>query len=152
MCSGSTAYVLSRNIVPLSDRLPWRDEECDAVVAILEPEFLTDTLADELASSLVALNTDWVETLGKNAESLHDLIDRRSVVLGRQNEVGEGNPMTGWHEELGTSEEMADFIRLGGLGLTENKLVIVVGSERGAARFITKLKSVLLQANRLDAS
>jgi hypothetical protein len=40
-----------------------------------------------------------------------------------------------------------DYIRLGGLGATDNKLVVVIGSERSASLFSAKLKSVLLRTN-----
>ena len=73
-----TIYLISDNEVPSLDQLPWSDEQCDAFVAILESAHLTHELARDIASGLVGVRTDWIETMGNGAEFLHDLIDRCS--------------------------------------------------------------------------
>jgi hypothetical protein len=60
---------------------------------------------------------------------LHDAIDRASVAAGRQRAVGDGSPMTSWHEEEQSAEEMAEVAALC-FGGHERVLVLVVGDER----------------------
>ena len=89
---------------------------------------------------LVALNNDWIETLGPGSETLHDHIDQASVDVGRQTAIGDGFPMTGWDEELVRSDEMAEYITRGGHGASEYKLVLVIGSKKHSIRFAEQMK------------
>ncbi len=136
---GSTTYFVSGCEIPGSRELPWLDEECDAFVAILEPGRLKTGLADDIAVRLVRLRTDWVETMGGRSEFLHDHIDNWSVAIGRQVKVGDGSPMTAWHEDIASMEGMTDYIGLGGLGASDNKLVVVVGPDDSASLFASSL-------------
>ena len=68
-----TIHLISDNEVPSLDQLRWSDEQCDAFVAILESAHLTHELARDIASGLVGVRTDWIETMGNSAELLHDL-------------------------------------------------------------------------------
>jgi hypothetical protein len=126
-------YFISHLKVPSPEKLPWRKRECDAFVAILAPELLTDELAVEVSASLVRLCTDWVETMGGRSEYLHDMVDIASVEAAMQAHVGDGNPMTAWHDDMRDVQAMSEYLRSGGLGATDNKLVVVVGSEEATA-------------------
>lgn len=107
------------------DDLPWGNEEFDAFVVVLDPSALGESGA--VFRTLVALNVDWVETLGPGAETLHDQIDAASVAIGRQTAVGDGSPMTAWHEDLIEMDQVVEYVRGGGHGASERKLVLVVG-------------------------
>ncbi|HUA20269.1 MAG TPA: hypothetical protein VMU80_16200 [Bryobacteraceae bacterium] len=128
-----THYVVVERRAPVTDELPWKGEECDAFVIVLDGNLLSNELAAEIAEGLVQLPVDWIETMGDRCEYLHDLIDEVSVSIGRQGKVGEGDPMTAWHEEFSDEEEMVSYIRMGGHGAAEKKIVVVVGPEHRAA-------------------
>jgi hypothetical protein len=136
---GSITCVVASQDVPRRDQLPWQDAECDAFVAILADGLLTDQVTKAVSTSLVELPTDWIETMGSRAEFLHDRIDDASVAVGRQNRVGEGSPMTAWHEDLADINAMIEYVRLGGLGASNNKLVVVIGPEAASQQFADRL-------------
>lgn len=92
--SGSTTYFIAGRKVPRRDQLPWRGSECDAFVAILADELLTEEVTEAVSEGLVELPTDWIETMGNRSEYFHDRIDDASVAVGRQARVGQGSPMT----------------------------------------------------------
>jgi hypothetical protein len=127
--AGPMTYVVSRLKIPSPDELPWGGEECDAFVAVLAAELLTDELAGKISSSLVRLRTGWVETMGERSEYVHDLVDNASVEAGRQARVGDGNPMTAWHDDMHDVNAMIEYVRIGGQGATGNKLVVVIAGE-----------------------
>jgi len=135
----STTYCICRGQVPTTYQLPWGDEECDAFVAILDPQMLNAVLAAQLAKGLVDLDTDWVETMGKKSEYLHDTVDLASVAAGRQTKVGDGSPMTVWDDDMTDFEAMVDYVQLGGQGAFDNKLVIVVGPKSAAVAFADRI-------------
>ena len=116
-----TQYVVVEGRAPVTDDPPWKGEECDAFVVVLDGESLSERLADEIAEGLVRLPVDWVETMGARCEFLHDRIDEASVLIGRQRKVGDGNPMTAWHERLSETNEMTSYIRMGGHGGNEKE-------------------------------
>lgn len=68
-----------------------------------------------------------MEVFGKESESVHDAIDLASVRVGRQKDVGDGDPMTTWQEES-SSAEIASYIWTGGQGDSARKLLVLVGS------------------------
>ena len=119
--------------VPGLDRLPWSRQECDAFVIVLDEESLSNDLAAEICGRLVQLPVDWIETMGARCEYLHDRIDEASVTMGRQAKVGDGNPMTAWHEWLSDTDDMISYIRSGGHGSAERKIVVVVGPKHSSA-------------------
>jgi len=121
-----TAYLVTERKAPTIDQLPWNVEESDAFVVVLDGELLSDELAAEIAESLVKLPVDWIEIIGPRTEYLHDLIDEASVAIGRQPKVGDGNPMTAWHQ-FSDLYETVSYLRVGGLGATERKIVVVIG-------------------------
>jgi len=100
-------------------------------------------LAPMIAEDLVRLPTDWIDIMGTGSEWLHDVIDRAAVAIGRQDRVGDGIPMTAWHDDLRDMAAMIDFLRLGGLGGTDHKLVVVVGDAPSTVGFADGLSSSL---------
>ena len=148
IAAGPTTYLVSDQEVPRRNQLPWRGEECDAFVAILDAGRLTDQLAEKVSFGLLGLRIDWVETMGRRSEFLHDCVDKASMAVGRQIEIGDGRPMTAWHEGLADIEPMIEYIRLGGQGASEYKLVLVIGPEHSAAAFADRLRPVLRRENR----
>jgi hypothetical protein len=122
--------------------LPWGGERCDVLVAIVDQSKFSKEVADRIATELVQMNIDWADTMGAGAELLHDFIDECSVAAGLQLMVGDGIPMTAWHEEMGVAE-MAEFVARGGMGGYERKLVVVVGADEVVARFVDEVEAVL---------
>ncbi len=55
---------------------------------------------------LVRKNCSWIITFGARAQHWHDRADQISVDTGRQEKVGDGNPMTAWFDEVATVDEM----------------------------------------------
>ena len=107
--------------------LPWRGEPFDCVVFLGDPG-RAQAVRAELSAELTRANVDWVQAAGSGAEELHDAIDRASVAVGRQQAVGDGSPMTSWHEEALTGEAMAD-LAAHCFGVCKRVLVLVVGHD-----------------------
>lgn len=121
--------------------LPWGDERFDVFLIALDGAD-TDEKTRGAITQLVKLNNDWIETFGETAEQLHDQIDEASVTCGRQRAVGDGSPMTAWHDALTASSEVIDYIRRGGHGSCDYKLIALVGTDR-VSSFIRDLKKQL---------
>lgn len=88
------------------------DIEFDCVVCDLlgvEPAEYASVL-EELCRTRV----DWVATCGPLAEAWHDAIDEASVRVGRQSKVGDGSPMSAWHDDATSFEQMAEVARFVG--------------------------------------
>jgi len=105
--------------------LPWGTAMFDCAVLLIERNY--DKIA-ELCREVAQANTDWIAVAGQTSEEVHDLIDQASVTVGRQKAVGDGSPMTSWHEEALTVDQMAE-IAAGLLGGQQFVLVVIVGSE-----------------------
>ncbi len=105
--------------------LPWGGEPFDCVVFLCDPA-RAQALAGSLSSDLARSRVDWVQVAGRGAEGLHDAIDRASVTVGRQRVVGDGSPMTSWHEEAQNPDAMAEVARLC-FGGQDRVVVLVVG-------------------------
>jgi hypothetical protein len=82
----------------------------------------------ELILEIAAQKSDWVEVFGYNAEAIHDAIDNASVGSKRQAVVGSGVPMTSWNDYEST-KDVVDYIRTGGHGVSDTKLLIFVGTD-----------------------
>jgi hypothetical protein len=108
--------------------MPWGDEKFDCLIFKHDNDDLMRQAIDELLTK----NCDWVHTAGKDSEYWHDYIDQRSVDLGRQADVGDGNPMTAWHEEMTNPEKWESTINFGG---SDYFLIVLVG--------FTEIKRVL---------
>lgn len=76
----------------------------------------------------VAARAGWVEVFGFDAETIHDAIDNASVRLLRQRAVGDGTPMTAWHEDITQDSAIASYIWTGGQGHAPHKVALVIGS------------------------
>lgn len=135
----SITYVIAQGSIPDRDKIPWETEECDVFVVTLDGKLLPNNLADEIAIEIVSLPVDWVETFGPRCEYLHDRIDAASVLIGRQEKVGDGSPMTAWHNHLSDIEEIVSYLRTGGQGSAGIKIVLVIGAERSADEIREKL-------------
>jgi hypothetical protein len=125
--------------------LPWGNEPFDCVVFLCK-QSPAHSLTESLSSDLVRSRADWVQVAGRGAEELHDAIDRASVAAGRQNAVGDGSPMTSWHDEARSPEEMAEVTSLC-FGGQDRVLVLVVGQD---AELRTSIKAVQ-QAEQIAA-
>jgi hypothetical protein len=123
------------------ESLPWGDQLFDVFLVALEDADASEDTKRAIAE-LVKLNNDWIETFGVAAEELHDRIDEASVACGRQSAVGDGNPMTAWHDDLTSSYQVIDYIRRGGHGSCDYKLVAIVGTDR-VSSFLRELKERL---------
>jgi hypothetical protein len=109
--------------------LPWGNERFDCFVVNFGRGMPTEEM-NAIAREIADTQTDWVHTLGENAEYFHDAIDVMSVSLGRQAWVGDGAPMTSWHDDLHTIDKMAEFIASGGLGgNVDYAVAVVIGKE-----------------------
>ena len=114
-------------------------DECIDCFVLLCGAVLDTNMTNVIARELAAANNDWVHVLGIDSQPLHNAIDRFSVELGRQRAVGDGVPMTSWHDDLTTVDEMAAFIACGGLGAAPVLIAVVVGEE---AHFLTALDAL----------
>jgi len=129
--------ILAENIVLFAVRfrpgclrnLPWGDQQFDCSVLCFQPTS-EEGGVEAIASEVATANTDWVHSFAKEAESIHDAVDRASVKSGRQANVGDGVPMTSWHDDLQDLGEIAEFVVSGGLGLNcDYHLALVVGGD-----------------------
>lgn len=121
---------------------PWGQEPFDCFVVRRSSGFQTKDMA-LLAEELASANTDWVETIGTDAERLHDAIDSASVQIGRQRRVGDGSPMTAWHDRLLSTPAIIEHVRVGGLGQRSTKVLLVIGTEADAAELVRALEDAL---------
>ncbi len=102
-------------------------------------------LSQDLGTELARANVDWVQVAGNGAEALHDAIDCAS---GRH---GDGSPMTSWHNEARSVEEMAEVASLC-FGGRERVLVLVVGQAREFRASVKALNLSLKQQHRSTAN
>ena len=107
--------------------LPWGGEPFDCIVFLCDPD-RARAVARTLSADLARSRVDWVQVAGREAEALHDAIDHASVAAGRQRAVGDGSPMTSWHEEAESVGAMAEVSCLG-FGFQDHVLVLVVGQD-----------------------
>lgn len=138
----SKTYVIACATVPMVETLPWGTDEFDAFVLIVDPKLLTDELAERISTRLAAMQTQWVECLGPDSEHLHDLVDNASVNVGRQKHIGDGNPMTTWFDDICDAQAMIEYMRPGGQGETDNKLVVVIAGEPECVALAEGLRAI----------
>lgn len=136
-----TTYVVVQGDVPEAYQMPQGMEECDAFIITLDSKLLSAELASEIAGKIVRLPVDWVETFGPQSEYLHDLVDQASVSIGRQEKVGDGDPMTAWHENLTNLDEVVSYLRAGGHGSAEIKLVVIIGPKDCANSIASRISA-----------
>jgi hypothetical protein len=126
----------------LPDLLPWRDASFDLFLALFA---CTPSSYPDIAARAAKYNVDWVQIAGRDAELVHDLVDQASVNQGRQKQIGEGKPMTSWHEEAITPEQMAE-VACSCFGTADRVLCVVIGSEADERSFAGHLKRLLAPA------
>ena len=112
--------------------------DCFIVNRYGEATALEECLGRQIASRVET----WVEVLGTNAEAIHDNIDSASVHIGRQAQVGDGEPMTAWHDDIFTDRDIAHYIMTGGLGAARSRLVVINGSEDDASSLMRTLIAI----------
>ncbi len=123
--------------------LPWGDEVFDCVV--VSTGQVPRGTAAVLSDLLVKQNLDWVQTTGPDAELLHDMVDEAAVGDGRQPEVGHGDPMTSWHTDACSVEQIAEVTSYC-FGAADQVLCLVVGSARDLEAFSDSLAGRLSSA------
>lgn len=96
----------------------------------------------ELIEAIARCTTGWVEVFGIDAEKLHDAIDLSSVFLKRQLRIGDGNPMTAWHDDMTGDSEIASYVLSGGQGTASAKIVIVLGSNVAERSLLDQLREL----------
>jgi len=121
--------------------LPWGNAQFDCVIFLCDPIQAGDA-CEELSRELARANVDWIQAAGPGAEELHDAVDRTSVAVSRQRAVGDGSPMTSWHEEMVDPEQMAEVAALC-FGGREHVLVLVVGRESDLVRSLEAVTNCL---------
>jgi hypothetical protein len=92
-------------------------------------------IAEKCIYELVGKNNDWICTYGVEAEYWHDRIDLASVDIGRQEKVGDGNPMTAWFGEITLLEDIDPTKIFGGY----HCLLLNVSNDHPEQRIIAKL-------------
>jgi hypothetical protein len=122
-------------------RLPWADSAFDCIFVAIEGE-KARPLGVSFASSIVQTNVDYVQTVGPDSEWLHDLVDEEAVLSGRQSAVGDGSPMTTWHDEVVTLEGAAEIAHLC-FGSTPYVLCLLTGGEPTLRSFVGALEAEL---------
>jgi hypothetical protein len=137
-----TTYVIAQGRVPGRNEIRWTIQECDVFVITLDGTLLSDEIISKIAAEIVKLPVDWVETFGPRCEYLHDRIDAASVSMGRQERVGDGCPMTAWHDDLSDIEDIVSYILTGGQGSAETKIVVVIGPEHSADNIAERIVTI----------
>ena len=120
---------------------PWGAEKFECTIFACDPREVREQ-GHEIAAAVVDANTDWINTTGPEAERLHDLIDAAAVERGRQAAVGDGSPMTAWHEEALGLDQMAELACLS-MGGQDYVVALVVGDESDFADSVAALRSCL---------
>ncbi len=121
--------------------LPWGGEPFDCVVFLCDlarAEAVRGGMSHEIARAAV----DWVQVAGRGAKELHDALDHAGVDVGRQRAVGDGSPMTSWHEEASSVEDMAQ-VAAASYGSHEQVLILVVGREQDLIAAVAAVASCL---------
>jgi len=125
---------------PLPD-LPWGDAEFDCVLVSGDHDRARG-LADSFSDEIVKHSVDYVQTTGPYAELIHDFVDEAAVVRGLQHAVGDGSPMTTWHEDARSLEKIVDVAK-SCFGGADQVLCMVVGSAADHEQFTTILRDRL---------
>ena len=123
--------------------LPWGDELFDCVLVAIDSD-AARRFADSFAKAIITQAVDYVQTTGVHAELLHDLVDEASVMAGVQDVVGDGHPMTTWHEDALSLDEMCEVARLC-FGGADQVLCVVVGTEHDQQAFANRLRDRLAE-------
>jgi hypothetical protein len=120
-------FFIGRYELGVLANLPWGHEPFDCVVFLCND--MWHSSLDEISRALADTNSDWIQVAGPHSMDLHDAVDQASVDIGRQATVGDGVPMTSWHDDAVSFDEMADIAALC-FGAHERVLILVVGQEQ----------------------
>ena len=131
-------------------QLPWIDEMCDVILPIFDKSMVDSKVVQKQIDELILKYTDWFDVFGAKSKWLHDEIDKASVRLGRQKAVGDGSPMTAWHEEIRDYEEMVDNACHGVSGGNDNIIIFVIGRIEDYKRFVKMFTDVLLNPDESE--
>jgi len=126
----------------LPAKLPWGAGEFDLFLAVGHQ--LARAQCESFASQVVSYNVDWVQIAGCDSQLVHDLVDQAAVASGRQAQVGEGSPMTSWHDDALDPEAMAETA-YNCLGSTSRVLCLFIGDLPDASKFVDRLKQLIRQ-------
>ncbi|MGE0145639.1 MAG: hypothetical protein AB7T19_20305 [Planctomycetota bacterium] len=121
--------------------LPWADAVFDCIV-IAGEEASAQHHGAPFADVIVRRRVDYVQTTGPRAEWLHDLIDEASVRNGRQDAVGDGSPMTTWHDDALSFPQICEVAECC-FGSADDVLCVVLGSEEDRRCFTDLLRERL---------
>ncbi|MBT64909.1 MAG: hypothetical protein CML13_17050 [Puniceicoccaceae bacterium] len=118
--------------------LPWEDEQFDCLffpaLPVDEPAY---TSAIE---EILKKNIDWVFTCEPDSERWHDVVDKMAVVLGCQQEIGDGSPMTAWFDEVKKIEDWDAAYNHGG---SDYFLFVFISAEDSLESRVERLRSRL---------
>lgn len=78
--------------------LPWRRRRFDCGIFVHRSASQADV--ERCVLEVVRQNNAWVCTYGADAKTWHDRVDNASVEIRRQQQVGDGDPMTAWFDEV----------------------------------------------------
>jgi hypothetical protein len=106
------------------ESLPWGDEQFDALVFVAAAAAPAEV--EQALRSLVTANTNWIFTAGTQAGFWHDRVDHVSVEVGRQQQVGDGSPMTAWFDEI---QSLDQWDTAHNFGDSDYFLFVIVGSK-----------------------
>jgi hypothetical protein len=118
--------------------LPWGHALFDCVLVCADPDE-SQRLAAAFSAEIVRCAVDWVQTTGVHAEFIHDCVDWASVAAGVQDAVGDGHPMTAWHEDAISFHEMCDLAAIC-FGGADSVLCVVIGSDDDRDKFARLLR------------
>lgn len=118
--------------------LPWGSAEFDCVLVCLDPD-RSRQLAGSFSVEIVTHAIDYVQTTSVHAEWLHDRVDEAAVAAGLQEQVGDGMPMTAWHEDAVTLPQIIE-VAIDCLGSADQVLCLVVGRDSDVAEFAAELR------------
>src|SRR4030042_6951484 len=91
------------------EKLPWGKAQFDCGIFVNPSSDQNEV--ERCIQEVIRKNNDWILTFGADSERWHDRIDNASVDIGRQKQVGDGDPMTAWIDDIKT---------LGGLDISCN--------------------------------
>ena len=137
---GERFTVCRHNRTDLHRCLP-NESHIDCFVVNLDRS-LTLTEIDVLANILADRRFQWIEVFGYMSEKIHDAIDRMAVANGRQQQVGDGSPMTTWDTADPTEEALAAYFTTGGQGDAVCKVILVIGTDEDASILSSALASL----------
>jgi hypothetical protein len=142
---GRHVYAVSFKPGCLSN-LPWGDDTFECAILPCKDDAVLEILED-IAQEVVNANTEWVHATGIHAEQLHDLIDRTSVKIARQEKVGDGSPMTAWFTESTTIQQKAKIV-FNNFGGSEYAIAVIIGDDQEFKEAVMAINNELLQINR----